>query len=124
MAEDKDDSQEKSQDPTARRLEKAREDGALGSSLEAEIELEADPDKYKILERVGMELKYVLLISKVELRLVDRRGLKVMVKKSQYQKCERCWHYLPDVGLNANHPDICGRCVSSLQLKEERRTYA
>ncbi len=105
-------------------IEKAREDGVLGSSLEAEIEIEADPEKCKILERIGMELKYVLLTSKVELRKVDRRGLKVMVKKSQYQKCERCWHYLPDVGLNANQPDICGRCVSSLQQKEERRMYA
>ncbi len=35
MAEDKDDSQEKSQDPTARRLEKAREDGKVLSSKEA-----------------------------------------------------------------------------------------
>ena len=48
----------------------------------------------------------------------------VDIAKAKGFKCERCWHYLPDVGLNANHPDICGRCVSSLQLKEERRTYA
>ena len=34
MAEDKDESQEKSQEPTARRLEKAREDGKVLSSKE------------------------------------------------------------------------------------------
>ena len=34
MAEDKDDSQEKTQDPTARRLEKAKEDGKVLSSKE------------------------------------------------------------------------------------------
>ena len=105
-------------------IEKGREDGTLGSSLEAEIEIEADSEKFKILERIGKELKYVLLTSKVELRKVDRHGLKVMVKKSQHQKCERCWHYLPDVGRNINQPDICGRCISSLQQKEERRMYA
>ena len=35
MAEDKDDSQEKSQEPTSRRLEKAKEDGKVLSSKEA-----------------------------------------------------------------------------------------
>ena len=35
MAEDKDESQEKTQEPTARRLEKAREDGKVLSSKEA-----------------------------------------------------------------------------------------
>ena len=34
MAEDRDESQEKSQEPTARRLEKAREDGKVLSSKE------------------------------------------------------------------------------------------
>ena len=34
MAEDKDESQEKTQDPTARRLEKAKEDGKVLSSKE------------------------------------------------------------------------------------------
>ena len=34
MAEDKDESQEKTQDPTSRRLEKAREDGKVVSSKE------------------------------------------------------------------------------------------
>ena len=35
MAEDKDESQEKTQEPTARRLEKAKEDGKVLSSKEA-----------------------------------------------------------------------------------------
>ena len=35
MAEEKDDSQEKSQEPTSRRLEKAKEDGKVLSSKEA-----------------------------------------------------------------------------------------
>ena len=34
MAEDKDESQEKTQDPTSRRIEKAREDGKVVSSKE------------------------------------------------------------------------------------------
>ncbi|HEX3123055.1 MAG TPA: class I tRNA ligase family protein, partial [Rhodanobacteraceae bacterium] len=30
------------------------------------------------------------------------------------KKCIRCWHYRPDVGKHADHPEICGRCVSNL----------
>ena len=29
-------------------------------------------------------------------------------------KCIRCWHYRPDVGTHADHPEICGRCVENL----------
>jgi len=30
------------------------------------------------------------------------------------KKCIRCWHYRPDVGAHADHPEICGRCVENL----------
>jgi isoleucyl-tRNA synthetase len=30
------------------------------------------------------------------------------------KKCIRCWHYRPDVGKHADHPEICGRCVENL----------
>jgi len=34
------------------------------------------------------------------------------------QKCERCWHWETDIGQNAAHPTICGRCVEAVkQLK-------
>ena len=37
MAEDRDDSQEKTQDPTSRRLEKAKEDGKVVTSREMQV---------------------------------------------------------------------------------------
>jgi isoleucyl-tRNA synthetase len=30
------------------------------------------------------------------------------------KKCIRCWHYRPDVGIDPEHPEICGRCVGNL----------
>ncbi|MHB1558919.1 MAG: zinc finger domain-containing protein, partial [Isosphaeraceae bacterium] len=32
-------------------------------------------------------------------------------ERSSRAKCERCWNYRPDVGKNAEHPTLCGRCV-------------
>jgi isoleucyl-tRNA synthetase len=31
-------------------------------------------------------------------------------------KCDRCWHWENDVGQNAEHPTLCGRCVVAVKL--------
>jgi isoleucyl-tRNA synthetase len=48
----------------------------------------------------------------------------VVVTPSSHQKCERCWHYRADVGTHADHPGICGRCVSNLFGNGEARKFA
>ncbi|PIV87426.1 MAG: hypothetical protein COW48_11525, partial [Hydrogenophilales bacterium CG17_big_fil_post_rev_8_21_14_2_50_63_12] len=40
------------------------------------------------------------------------------------EKCERCWHYRADVGAAAEHPGLCGRCVSNLYGEGEAREHA
>jgi isoleucyl-tRNA synthetase len=41
-----------------------------------------------------------------------------LVVHADGQKCERCWHWETDLGQNAEHPTICGRCVEAvLQFK-------
>jgi len=37
------------------------------------------------------------------------------VSKADGQKCERCWHWEMDIGKNAEHPTICGRCVEAVK---------
>ena len=39
-------------------------------------------------------------------------------------KCERCWHYVADVGADAGHPTLCGRCISNLYGAGETRKVA
>jgi len=39
-------------------------------------------------------------------KLVEDEG--VYVRPSSHAKCERCWHYRADVGIDAAHPTICG----------------
>jgi isoleucyl-tRNA synthetase len=51
-------------------------------------------------------------------------ALAVQVTASQATKCERCWHYADDVGLDTDHPTICGRCVSNLHGAGETRQVA
>ena len=35
-------------------------------------------------------------------------------RPSAAPKCERCWHYRADVGIDPAHPTLCGRCTSNL----------
>ncbi|HEY6774074.1 MAG TPA: zinc finger domain-containing protein, partial [Oxalicibacterium sp.] len=48
----------------------------------------------------------------------------VVVTPSAAQKCERCWHYRPAVGMHADHPGLCDRCVDNLFGNGEARRFA
>jgi isoleucyl-tRNA synthetase len=115
-------------------LEVARKAGQIGSSLDAELDLYCDPPLRTLLERLEGELRFVLLTSEVRLHPAEERpaeaadtelaGLAVLVTPSSHQKCVRCWHHRPDVGLHSDHPELCGRCVENVAGGGETRHYA
>ncbi|WP_029148182.1 isoleucine--tRNA ligase [Methylophilus sp. 5] len=107
-------------------IEDKRTEGVIGSSLQAELDIYLHDDNLlKMFERIGDDLKFVYIVSKVNVyKAVTRLEEKVFVRPSAHQKCDRCWHYRADVGANAEHPSICGRCVSNLFGSGEVRTYA
>jgi isoleucyl-tRNA synthetase len=41
------------------------------------------------------------------------------VRASEHPKCERCWHYRPDV----NDEGLCGRCQTNLKGAGEIRRH-
>jgi len=38
--------------------------------------------------------------------------VQVTVARASGTKCQRCWKYLPTVGRDADHPQLCARCVA------------
>ncbi len=48
----------------------------------------------------------------------------VAVTRSAHAKCPRCWHHRADVGTDADHPELCGRCVSNAFGDGEARHHA
>jgi len=104
-------------------LEDQRREKAIGSSLEADIQIYANPDKYEFLRKYEIDmptfLPTVLIVSRVELKEVHDLPLKpdflVKVSKSKNKKCERCWNYREAVGEDATHPTLCDRCVEAVQ---------
>ncbi len=103
-------------------IESLREQGTVGSSLQANVVISAPEPLAAALLRLGDDLKFVFITSRVEVK--PGSELNVEVSPSAHQKCERCWHYRADVGGNAAHPSICGRCISNLYGDGEQRVYA
>ena len=114
-------------------IEDQRNQGVVKGSLGADIQLYAVPELYQSLAKLGDELRFVTITSKATLLSLEEggdanesmlEGLKVGVQRSSAEKCVRCWHFIEDVGANAEHPEICGRCVTNLSDTGESRRYA
>ncbi len=116
-------------------LEQARADKRLGGSLEAAVTLYADSELAARLNSLQDVLRFVLLTSAASVApLADApadaqasellKGLKIAFSTAPGEKCPRCWHYTTDIGLVAEHADICGRCVSNVAGDGEKRNFA
>ena len=110
-------------------LEKARVEKSLGSSLESKITVHVeDPALRSTLEALQAtdngqdQLRYIFISSSVD--LVDdaatasaaayssaKDGFTVGVARADGIKCSRCWNYSQRVGEDAEHEELCERCV-------------
>jgi isoleucyl-tRNA synthetase len=108
-----------------KRLEELRERGAIGSSLQAEVEIRATGPRAALLQSLGDDLRFVLITSQARVEIVGSEADEaIVVTPSAATKCERCWHWRDDVGHAPDHPTLCGRCVSNLFGAGEPRTIA
>ncbi len=104
-------------------IEEKRAQSLVGSSLQSELDIYADGEVFEALNHLRDDLRFVLITSRAN---VHRRAgaTEVQVTPSAHVKCERCWHYRADVGADASHPHICGRCVSNLFGSGEAHSHA
>jgi isoleucyl-tRNA synthetase len=109
----------------AKEIELLRAAGQVGSSLQAELDFYATDVTFEALSSLDDDLRFVMITSSAKVyRAVTEAEQKIVVMPSAHIKCDRCWHYRADVGADAAHPHICGRCVSNLFGKGEARTHA
>ena len=115
-------------------LENQRTAKVIGGNLQAEVTLFAEEGLTADLNKLGDELRFVLITSAASVVpfvqapadavTTEVEGLKLKVVKSGHAKCGRCWHFRADVGSHPEHPEICGRCVDNLSGSGEVRHYA
>jgi isoleucyl-tRNA synthetase len=101
-----------------RALETARKDKVIGSGLQAKVAVSAPAESYGLLQKYRETLRYLFIVSQVELQQLSGHGngsgLKVEVLPADGSKCERCWNYSTQVGVDAEYPTVCERCSAAL----------
>jgi len=90
-------------------VEPARQAKTIAKSLEATVMLTAPAGQIARLEADRAELEEFFIIS--ELQFVAGDEVAASVAKSSHTGCARCWRYVPSVGADAAHDDLCDRCA-------------
>jgi isoleucyl-tRNA synthetase len=118
-------------------MESARQNKAIGSSLDAKVLLYIPDTTFRkkltsynsstaVNEKNVDELRYFFLASQVEivdsLDVIESAEYKIQsdpvsiaIVKADGEKCERCWNYSLSVGTFTEDPTICDRCNDALK---------
>ena len=102
-------------------LEEARNQKLIGGNLQAQVSLTVADLVYSVLERFQSDLRYIFIVSAVELKKGSGNGdtpVTVQVSKAPGTKCERCWNFSVHVGEDKNYPSVCERCSAVLKELE------
>ncbi|MDP2940196.1 MAG: isoleucine--tRNA ligase [Candidatus Omnitrophota bacterium] len=110
-----------------KRIEEIRNKGEVGSSADCKLTfITSNQNHLEFLSNWQADLREIFKVSQIELtkevatlqqgasQLVD---IKIIAQKASGKKCIRCWNYEDEVGKDKNHPEICSRCVKTLEVK-------
>ena len=105
-------------------LEPMRGSGEIGAALQAEISLRCGVAEQNRLAPLADELRFLLISGDVTLEPDDEAvDIGISATPSDKPKCVRCWHHRADVGVDPEHPQICGRCGSNIEGPGEDRQW-
>ncbi len=116
-----------------RELERLRGAGEIGANLDAEADVYCTDASYGRCSALGDELRFLFITSAARVHrvavlpadaVIAGDGIAVIAMPSRAPKCIRCWHHRDDVGSNAEHPEICARCVDNVAGSGEQRAFA
>ena len=104
-----------------KKMEEARQQKKISSSLDAKLSIKLPQKEFDILNELGEEaLKEVFIVSQIELD--SSPAVEIKVDRAKGKKCDRCWSYSERVGENKNHPSLCEKCwkvVEEIGLHEK-----
>ena len=106
-----------------REIEHVRTQGDIGSSLAAQVKIEASDQDYNLLKSLGDDLRFAFIVSAAQVQPATTEELTISVTPSTDEKCERCWHHEPSVGQDAQHATLCARCITNIAGDGEQRSF-
>jgi len=110
-------------DEVAKVLEPMRASGEIGAALDAEISITTTHDNAARWLPLAEELRFLLISGDVSVSPGTTQATTITARRSEKQKCIRCWHRRADVGFNPEHPQLCGRCVENIEDGGETRRW-
>ncbi len=118
----------------ARELERLRNLGSLGSSMEADVTVFVPDALSSQFAAMHDELRFLLITGDAKVAPLgslsatavraSQEEVWIEVKPSTNPKCVRCYQLRADVGSNPQHPEICARCVINVEGPGEERRFA
>ena len=118
----------------ARELERLRNLGSLGSSMEANVTVFVPEALSSQFAAMHDELRFLLITGDAKVASLgavaatavraSQEEVWIEVKPSTSPKCVRCYQLRADVGSNPSHPQICARCVINVEGPGEERRFA
>ena len=106
-----------------KKLDDARNQNLIGSSLDATIILHANTKTFTLLKDFKDELKFIFISSDCKLIQSDSvEDVDIVVEKNINEKCDRCWHKNETVGKIKDHKKLCSRCYANIFEQSEIRT--
>ena len=98
------------------KIEIERQKGKIKNALDADLEISIVKEHYDLTKPLEDELNKFFICS----NLILKEGKEnIIVVKSDFQKCIRCWHKVETVGDDG----ICGRCHDNMSGNGETRFY-
>jgi isoleucyl-tRNA synthetase len=98
-------------DEVLRVLEGLRREQEIASNQEAAVDIITnDEATIAAVNDFGVEAFAALCIVS-EVKLSKGPEMRVVARKSPHAKCQRCWNYWPTVRVDAEHQDLCNRCI-------------
>ena len=98
------------------KIEIERQKGKIKNALDADLEISIVKEHYDLIKPLEDELNKFFICS----NLILKEGKEnIIVVKSDFQKCIRCWHKVETVGDDG----ICGRCHDNMSGNGETRFY-
>ncbi len=119
-----------------RELEKLRDERRIGAPLDARVDVYCVSAERARFAALGDELRFLLITSEAQVHEAGAApadavaaggtgsgGVWIAVRPTTEPKCVRCWQRRRDVGADARHPQLCGRCIANIEGPGEHRKY-
>jgi len=99
---------------TMQAIESAQKQGDFSGPLEASVSMTLPTGRLaEFAAQSPEQLEELFILS--DLKVSSGDELDVLIRKTPYGKCERCWRHRPEVGSIADHPTLCSRCYEAVK---------